>query len=72
MIRGEPSEQEVEYVTEYYFDSLTGEVKARRKAIRERYIIKKGLGFDKETGEFVDRLTGKVVPKETAVELTKG
>jgi hypothetical protein len=59
-------------VTEYYFDSRTGEVKPRQRILRDKYVIKKGFSLDKTTGQFVDRSTGQVVAKEMAIELKKG
>lgn len=72
LVRSEPREGEIQYVTEYYFDRLTGEVKPRRRAIFDRYVIKEGFKFDKKTGEFIDKASGEIVPKETAIELVKG
>ena len=72
LIRSEPSEQEIEYRTEYYFDSSTGEIKVRQQAVRDRYVIKRGFSFDKKTGEFINIDTGEAVPKEAAIELKKG
>ena len=72
LVRSEPREGEIKYVTEYYLDRLTGEVKPRRRAIFERYVIKKGFKFDRKTGEFIDEDSGEIVPKGTAIELVKG
>lgn len=72
LIGSEPREAEIEYRTEYYFERLTGEVKVRREPVRDIYEIRKGFRFNDETGQFVDRLTGKAVPKEMAIELKKG
>lgn len=70
-LRADVKEEDVEYVIEYDFDRLTGEVLARRKPVRDLYVIKKGFEFDKKTGEFKDRETGEVVDKEEAIELKK-
>lgn|GEM_PF-1919955 len=72
LIRSEPKAGEIQYSTQYYFDSLTGEVKQIRKPVYDRYVIKKGFNFDKNTGQFIDEATGEVVTKEKAIELKKG
>jgi hypothetical protein len=65
------TEGNYETVTEYHFDALTGEVTTRERRVYDRFVIKKGYGFDKRTGQFVRKDTGEVVPKETAVELIR-
>ena len=71
VLRTEASEQEIEYRSHCYFDSSTGQVKVRRDAIREVYVIKDGFKFDDTTGEFINTDTGHPVPKEIAIELKK-
>jgi len=71
LVRSEPKEGEIQYVTEYYFDRLTGEVKPRRRAIFDRYAIKEGFKLDRKTGRFIDRASGDVVPREKAIEMKK-
>jgi len=36
LLRSEPKEGEIQYVTEYYFDSRTGEVRCTRKPVQDR------------------------------------
>jgi hypothetical protein len=71
LVRSEPKEGEIQYVTEYYFDRLTGEVKPRRRAVVDRYVIKEGIKLDRKTGRFIDRASREVVPREKAIELKK-
>jgi hypothetical protein len=59
------------FETEYYLDVSTGEVKARLKAVRDRFTIKDGFALDKKTGQFINKATGQAVPKETAIELRR-
>ena len=56
---------------EYRFDSHTGGVKVRRKAIHDRHALKEGYQVDRNTGKFVDTNTGDIVEKEQAVQLIK-
>lgn len=71
LVRSEPKEEEIQYVTDYYFDRLTGEVKPRRRAIFDRYVIKEGFKLDRKTGRFIDRASREVVPREKAIEMKK-
>ena len=66
-LRKEPSPAQVEYVTEYYLDRRTGEVKSERRPVRRLYVVKKGVRFDKKTGQFTDPATGRVVAAQDAV-----
>ena len=68
VLRTETPEQDREYRTKYYFDSSTGQVKARQVPIRDVYVIKRGFTFDDTTGEFTNTDTGNPVPKEIAIE----
>jgi len=72
LLRSEASEKQIEYRTEYHFDRLTGDVTPIRKPVRNIFVIRKGFTFNKQTGEFVDEATGKVVPKEMAIEVKPG
>jgi hypothetical protein len=67
VLRREQSPAQVEYVTEYYLDRHTGEVKSERRPVRQLYVVKKGLRFDKKTGQFTDPATGKAVAAQDAV-----
>jgi len=60
------------YKTLYYFDRITGDVKAAQRAIYDRYVIKKGFRLNRETGHFINRASGDIVPREVAVEFQKG
>lgn len=71
LIRSEPKEGEIQYVTEYYLDRLTGEAKPRRRAVVDRYVIKDGIKLDRKTGRFIDRYSEQVVSRENAVEIKK-
>ena len=66
-LRSERNQKPIEYATEYYFDKQTGEVKQIRRPVREMYALKKGLRFDKKTGQFTDPATGKAVAAQDAV-----
>lgn len=68
-LRSERDQKPVEYAMHYYFDRQTGEVKQVRKPVRQTYVLKKGVRFDKKTGQFMNGDTGEVVPREAAVEL---
>jgi len=72
LIRSEPKAEEIQYVTRYYFDSRTGEVRGTRKPVHDRYMIRRGFKLDKKTGQFIDEATGQVVPKDRAVRIEKG
>jgi len=50
-----------------YLDRHSGEVKSERRAVRQLYVVKKGLRFDKKTGQFTDPATGKAVAAQDAV-----
>jgi len=65
-----PDKFNVSYETEYYFDTMTGEVKQTQKAKAEKYKIKNGIRFDRKTGKFYDK-EGQEVLKEEAIELIK-
>jgi hypothetical protein len=66
-LRTEQNPAQVEYVTEYYLDRHTGEVKSERRPVRQLYVVKKGLRFDKKTGQFTDAATGNAVAAQDAV-----
>ena len=66
-LRTEQNPAQVEYVTEYYLDRHTGEVKSERRPVRQLYVVKKGLRFDKKTGQFTDTATGNAVAARDAV-----
>ena len=66
-LRTEQNPAQVEYVTEYYLDRHTGEVKSERRPVRQLYVVKKGLRFDKKTGQFTDTATGNAVAAQDAV-----
>jgi len=61
-----------DYKTIYYLDFLTGEVMSRQELVCDKYIIKKGYRLDTKTGHFINKASGEIVPKETAVELEEG
>jgi len=67
VLRREQDTPEVEYVTEYYPDRHTGEVKSERRPVRQYYVVKQGIRFDKKTGQFTDPATGKAVAAQDAV-----
>jgi hypothetical protein len=60
-----------DYKMVYHLDIMTGEVKSRQELLHDRYMIKKGYRLDAKTGHFINKASGEVVPKETAVELIK-
>ena len=66
-LRTEQSPTQVEYATEYYLDRHTGEVKNVRRPVRQSYVVKKGVRFDKKTGQFTDAATGNAVAAQDAV-----
>lgn len=61
-----------DYKTHYYLDIMTGEVKARKEVVVDKYAIKKGFRLDGETGHFINTVSGEIVPKEEAVEIKPG
>jgi hypothetical protein len=71
VLRREQSPPQVEYVTEYYLDSRTGEIKNVRRPVRQFYVVKKGFRFDKKTGHFTDQATGNTVAAQDAVVQTR-
>lgn len=71
VLRSAPEQDGAYYVTGYQFDSQTGNVKIRRKAVQDRYFLKDGYEVDRHTGEFVDTWTGEIVEKEQAVQLIR-
>jgi len=71
VLRSAPKQDGAYYVTEYQFDSQTGNVKIRRKAVQDRYFLKDGYEVDRNTGEFVDTWTGDTVEKEQTVQLIR-
>ncbi|NIP51574.1 MAG: hypothetical protein GWN00_22065 [Aliifodinibius sp.] len=58
--------------TLYYLDIMTGEVKAKQEVVVDRYKVKRGFRLDRETGHFINMVSGEIVPKETAIDLIKG
>lgn len=57
------------YENYYVFDTLTGQVVEKQRAIYDKYRIKKGIEFDGTTGQFIDRTSKEIIPKEGAIEL---
>ena len=55
--------------TYYVFDSLTGQVIKKQRAVYDKYRIKEGIEFDSSTGQFIDEITKEIIPKEEAIEL---
>jgi hypothetical protein len=60
-----------DYENVYYLDPQTGQVTSWKRAICDRYALKKGYKLDSKTGQFVNTATGQVVAKEQAVEVHK-
>jgi hypothetical protein len=46
---------------------LAGQVVEKQRAIK--YRIKEGIEFDSSTGQFIDKTTEQIIPKEEAIEL---
>ncbi len=57
------------YENYYVFDTLTGQVVEKQRAIYDKYRIKEGIEFDSTTGQFIDRTSKEIIPKEGAIEL---
>lgn len=70
-VRKDPTQQQVECVTEYRFDRHTGQVYQVRRPIRELYTLKEGFHFDKNSGKFIETTTGNAVSAQDALQLTK-
>jgi len=51
----------------YFLDSLTGKICTRLSPVCNKYVLRKGFALDNKTGEFVNRTTGCVVPREEAL-----
>lgn len=68
-VRSERDQKPVEYATEYYFDRQTGEVKQMRRPVHSTYVLKEGFHFDKKTGQFAEKATGKAVTAQEALIL---
>ncbi|KPJ91015.1 MAG: hypothetical protein AMJ53_12515 [Gammaproteobacteria bacterium SG8_11] len=58
-----------DYETYYVFDTLTGQVVEKQRAVYDKYRIKDGIEFDSSTGQFIDNTTKEIIPKEEAIEL---
>jgi hypothetical protein len=58
-----------DYETYYVFDTLAGQVVEKQRAIYDKYRIKEGIEFDSSTGQFIDKTTEQIIPKEEAIEL---
>jgi hypothetical protein len=57
------------YENYYVFDTLTGQVVEKQRAIYDKYRIKEGVEFNSTTGQFIDRTTEEIIPREQAIEL---
>ena len=58
-----------DYETYYVFDTLAGQVVEKQRAIYDKYRIKDGIEFDSSSGQFIDKTTKQIIPKEEATEL---
>lgn len=59
------------YETYYVFDTLTGQIVEKQRAVYDKYRIKERIEFDSTTGQFIDRTSNEIIPKEEAIELYK-
>jgi len=59
------------YENYYVFDTLTGQIVEKQRAIYDKYRIKEGIEFDSTTGQFIDQTSKEIIPKEEAIELYK-
>ncbi|MCK4826361.1 hypothetical protein KA005_62035 [bacterium] len=59
------------YENYYVFDTLTGQIVEKQRAIYDKYRIKEGIEFDSTTGQFIDQTSKETIPKEEAIELYK-
>jgi len=57
------------YENYYVFDTLTGQVVEKQRAIYDKYRIKEGVEFNSTTGQFIDVTTEEIIPREQAIEL---
>lgn len=67
LLREDPQEEPVEYITRYRFDKRSGDIKIERRTIRGRYEIKEGYDFDETTGRFIELTSGHAVTRDQAV-----
>jgi len=58
-----------DYETYYVFDTLTGQVVEKQRAVYDKYRIKEGIEFDSSTGQFINKTTEQIITKEEAIEL---
>ncbi len=63
------------YKTEYWLEKMTGIVQNRQKRVKDQYVLKEGIDFDRQTGAFRNRITDEQVMRDQALEwrsITKG
>lgn len=58
-----------DYETYYIFDTLAEQVVEKQRAIYDQYKIKEGIEFDSSSGQFIDKTTKQIIPKEEVTEL---
>ncbi len=58
-----------DYEIYYVFDTLSGQVVEKQRAVYDKYRIKDGIEFDSTKGQFIDQITKEIIPKEEAIEL---
>lgn len=67
LLREDPQEEPVEYITRYRFDKRSGDIKIERRTIEGRYEIKEGYDFNETTGRFIELTSGHAVARDQAV-----